>query len=723
MCGLPLKYQFLSALRELKDEKKGWGFKVALACGSWRKVCGDVFANIRDLEKMQTIGVNTEDVGSAVEQKRPVSMFWRLSVATVSVTAWSFATESLTAPHCFIRILSSQWEEAHAGMEWARSVFEAALLAQRHIDEKQPGWVKLSNCLDDLAYHRDQSVLSFWRAAHASGWNIADPVVRDVAFATNAGVGETKYQLEDLFRHMRKCEADGKNGNVMAVWNILLQGIVSPTMSLEGRNYVKAERYQLEEEAKALKASELIGRTKPAVPEKLRQACLKAMQAKKVVPGGSDASRRAVAASCALVQACHGPKPFEILQKAWIGQLCHRMTCLFNRQERKAFVSLGTWTWSTLLWELEFCGFTDKHWFWAPAPASSSNPCFHTIASEEVWCGIKLEEMPTACTLSPPLQAKCGFVLLGERKGFTPLIQYVLEAIDISTLLSDNWRTLCHHLGGHAPKNPKGYKDKSCWCEGALRAMGFDDESLERQMKRANGQAETSESPNVAAEMQEENDDLLEVLQELGEDGKKDFPDLWTRSRKKRSEKTAAKEIEKYLAKQEEAAKHKDKSPSVPAGKGVGAAESSVTLPSPVSHLMPPPAVVQPAPAAGADADGAAAGGEGAAHGDDLDGALLLDMEISSQPESKASGVDRSKRQPRTPAHLKLLLPCNEDGSQVGSLWETGFMKRYTASYPDAKCICKSIGYPEKATFTATHDGAGQKTTRTRAQALRDVPA
>ncbi len=84
--------------------------------------------------------------------------------------------------------------------------------------------------------------------------------------------------------------------------------------------------------------------------------------------------------------------------------------------------------------------------------------------------------------------------------------------------------------------------------------------------------------------------------------------------------------------------------------------------------------------------------------------------------ESVASSKTLAKRQVRTPPHLKLLLPCDKSGRPIGSLYETNFMKRYTALYPGAKAITARIGYNASSSFSVPHSEK-----RTREAALRDV--
>ncbi len=481
-------------------------------------------------------------------------------------------------------------------MEWVRTTFEACVQAQRHVDEQQLGYSKVALCLADIGHHEEQSVLLFWLAAFSSGFDLSDECVRDHAFVTSGGIPETKRQVEDLFRHLRKEERNQKNGRIMSTWRALLRCATSPTMRIPERNYISSTRkvrhYTRGEDegedaghkSNQLKASDLIGMKKAVVPEELQQSCLEAIRLKKVIPAGSDSARRTVAATFALVETA--AMQFQPLLHCWLGTLAHSGTYWFNRREKVAYISLGTYTWASGLWELEFLGFTPTDWYWVPAKPSANVPCFRTIASEETWCGLRLQPMPT-CVLPETVRSH-AWVLGGKKADFVPLIQYALSAIDLAQVTSETWKILCGHVGGQAQKNAKGNRDKNSWAEGTLRAMGYDCQGLEAQLQRLAGGGEDIDP--------DENEEILDALESLGDEGKHDFPDLWRATRQRKSEQIAEKEIQKYLKSQGKDGKsndgeNADAAAAGKAGKGVGEAgmcEKDVTVPSAVPVLQPP---------------------------------------------------------------------------------------------------------------------------------------
>ena len=66
-----------------------------------------------------------------------------------------------------------------------------------------------------------------------------------------------------------------------------------------------------------------------------------------------------------------------------------------------------------------------------------------------------------------------------------------------------------------------------------MRAMGYDCQGLEAQLQRLAGGGEDIDP--------DENEEILDALESLGDEGKKDFSDLWRATRQRKSEQTAEK--------------------------------------------------------------------------------------------------------------------------------------------------------------------------------------
>ena len=444
--GTPLKNQFVKALADTKSEASGFQWKVELACGSWRKVAYESFSVFGDLGKMKRLQLDPLNKDTLQEQQSTVKTIWDLAVSSAAATSWAWATETYAAPNAFVRIFSADWTEASEGIAYMQITFEACLMAQQYAEEKRAGFAKVSECLDDVWLHTEQVVLHCWRAGLACQWDLADPCLRDLVFAANGGIQETKRQLEDHYRGLRWAERNQRNGRVMSTTNLLHTSIMQPTMQIPERSYVSAERQELPAAARQLLVAKLVGRKKVPLPDKLQQACLAAIHEKRVMPSGSDAARRQVAAISALVESYRND--WKSLQRCWLGRLVHAKATVYHRTEKRAFLSLGSYVWGVCLWELDFLGFTPTNWYWKPKPPNADNPVFRQVASEEHWCGIVLEPIPTA-TLPSELQVT-AMVLGGKKCDSPPLISYCLSVIQLNKVTADMWKTLCQHLGGNA---------------------------------------------------------------------------------------------------------------------------------------------------------------------------------------------------------------------------------------------------------------------------------
>ena len=281
-------------------------------------------------------------------------------------------------------------------------------------------------------------------------------------------------------------------------------------------------------------------------------------------------------------------------------------------------------------------------------------------------------------------------------------------------------------------KKTNGSRDKNSWAEGTFRALAYDDEAVETALVKMNASRTDTDQYN---------DELHEALESLGEDGKKEFPEVWNASKRRKAEQTAEKSVKKYLeAKGKGDGAAGDGAAAVAAGdgaaappadgdagaakpgKGKGDAETDVTIPAKMSLPTPPP--LKRPRLTEASVDDAAAAGPVAGPADPADveaqGKLLKGDHAPSVAGSVASHVkDHMKRHPRTPPHLKLLLPQDESGNALGGIWETGIFRRYTGTYPGALAITKKIWYKVANTFTRSHT---KGTGLSRDQALRDVP-
>ena len=96
----------------LLDDYTGFDYEVQLAAGRWADVANNVFQQMRDLEAVYWIGLDTADRASSPEQKDTAKRVWKLALYTVRASVWSWATETHCPPNCFLRIFSDTPQQA-----------------------------------------------------------------------------------------------------------------------------------------------------------------------------------------------------------------------------------------------------------------------------------------------------------------------------------------------------------------------------------------------------------------------------------------------------------------------------------------------------------------------------------------------------------------------------------------------------------------------------------
>ena len=703
--GAPLKRDFLKCIKDSLCEDTGFQYKLDLSNGSWRRVACEALQIMSDPGKLKRFNFDEDDKTTVESQRFFARRLFELCSSTSSITTWSWGIESYCFPNAFIRILSQDPDEANEAATWAQQVFLALCNAERHIAAQGPVAAKLEQILRDIAVTDDQSTLICFQAGYACSWDVTDPTWRDHAFAVTSGHPETKRCLEDHFRHLRLQQTLQQNGGIMRTWKLLRENIMGPSMTaLPERNHVTAERTVGMEmrsgsvdDDDTLTAAKLTGKTKDQIPEDLLTTAVRALHEKRVAVTGTPASRRALAGTWALVLT--EGNDFKPMLSSWMGVLCQVGCCLFRRDKNEAYMCIGTYTHATSLWQLEFLGANSTTWYFCPAKQSEKNQSFHVISDDAIWAGLPLEIQPAA-TLPAELKGR-GNLLVGNRKDVQPLIPHCLAVADLSRITIDIWKNCCTHVGGAPIPNVKGHKDKNAYVQATFRALGHDDAYLEEVCAKLN--LDHYHEELAADELDEELRDALD-----NDDGKKDFKDLWVRVNKRKAEQTAEEAVKAWQA--EHGLGGGDKTEKK--GKGVGGcAESEKTLPAMMPTLMPPPPRGLASPSAVEFVPGDVDVG---------DKALLSDVG-AVDAKSKASTAGGS-RNVRTPAHLRTLLPKDESGYVLKGCgcWETHAFRRYTVAYPDARAVCKKIGYPIQSTFSAGHGG---RTGRTRAQALRDAKA
>ena len=454
------------------------------------------------------------------------------------------------------------------------------------------------------------------------------------------------------------------------------------------------------ESAQSLSLAQLVGKKKENMPKPFMDAIVKAVHNKKVGITGTPASRRLLAATIAVVESAQ--HNFRTLDMCWLGSMVQRRCCVFKRDTNEAFLSLGCYVWCNALLRLKFLGHSETWWHFAlDCRVDEQNPQFKMIVDEGIWEGLPLDVRPAA--MVPEELRKHGTILVGKKKNVAPLINHALATGNLSAITMETWRACCMHVGGKPVPNAKGGKDKASYIEGAFRATGHGEERIAEALGRARNYHYADEAKEDLLD-----DELRTAIRELGDDGKKDFKDLWVRVNKRKEQRTANEAIAAWKAQQgiaDDGAGAKKEGHADKPGKGQG--DGSAMLSS-TPNVMPPPVAARPlAVASPACLD--------LTPSVSPDAAADVDMFLAEAPSS--TGARRGYTF-RTPPILRTLLPKgdNDEPFQGAGLWETHGLKRYTGTYPNAREVCRKLGYPVQGTYSAPH-GAKQS----RGQALRDV--
>ena len=129
----------------------------------------------------------------------------KLCIEIVSARCWSQCQYTVCLPNCFALVHHAETPERERGMQLVRKIWEAALQAEKTLDDPNlDSDVRacLEETLNHMAWHKSQIARELYLVCEAGHWRHTDQQIRQLAFYLFGTPANTKHFLEDCFAHL-----------------------------------------------------------------------------------------------------------------------------------------------------------------------------------------------------------------------------------------------------------------------------------------------------------------------------------------------------------------------------------------------------------------------------------------------------------------------------------------------------------------------------------------